>query len=70
MANKYDVCMWYTTTEYGKAYFTVEADSEEEAIDAVLEGEVEPDDLNCKGTCEFTLDNETATAKKVGVTDG
>ena len=65
MANKYDVCIWYSTVEYGKAYYTIEADSEEEAIDRALEGEVEPDELVCKGNDAFELDSQTAEARKV-----
>ena len=59
---KYDVCIWYSTTEYGKTYYTIEADSEKEAIDRALEGEVEPDELVCKGNDPFELDVDTASA--------
>ena len=39
---KFDMCVWYSEVEYGKAWTTIEADSVEEA-EAILEKAMDDD---------------------------
>jgi len=61
---KYDVVNWYTETVYGKCYKTVEANSEEEAIE-IAHSDYSDWHFKEKGSTELDIDGDEAEAYRV-----
>tara|TARA_B100001059_G_scaffold127412_1_gene127302 strand:+ start:18329 stop:18562 length:234 start_codon:yes stop_codon:yes gene_type:complete len=52
---KFDMCVWYSEVEYGKAWTTIEADSVEEA-EAILEKAMADDTPSLSDDLEWDFD--------------